>query len=183
MKVIIINGSASVGKDQFANFFKKHYKHKSVNWSTIDKVKKVSKKHFGWNGKKTNEARLFLSEIKRVWSEFNNGPFEDINNKIFNHYSKLNKKDRKNIVYFIHCREPHEIKKFIEKYNDLCLTILLKRDNVEVPNNESDKNVMNFTYDYVIDNNGDKKLLKEQVLNFIKILKNNQEYKKIIEQL
>lgn len=170
MKIVILNGSARNGKDQFANFFKKKYKYKCVNWSTIDKVKNVSKRNFGWNGKKTDEARLFLSEIKRVWSEYNNGPFVDMTNKISDHYSKLDKKDQLNMIYFIHCREPHEIQKFVDKYGDDCITLLLKREDREVPNNESDKNVANFNYDFTIDNNGDKEKLKIQAIEFINTL-------------
>jgi len=75
MKIIIVNGSSGVGKDEFANLFKKNYQYKCYNWSTIDKVKKISEHNFGWNGDKTDEARKFLSEIKRIWTEFNNGPF------------------------------------------------------------------------------------------------------------
>ena len=174
MKIIIINGSSSVGKDNFANFFKKHYEYKSVNWSTIDKVKKVSKRNFGWNGKKTDEARLFLSEIKRVWTNFNNGPFEDMINKITKHYSKLEKKEQQNMIYFIHCREAHEIQKFVDKYGDDCKTILLKREDREVPNNDSDRNVANFNYDFTIDNNGNKQDLKKQSLEFINTLTKKQ---------
>ena len=174
MKVIIINGSSRVGKDQFANFFKAHYGYKSVNWSTIDKVKKISKRNFGWNGKKTEEARLFLSEIKRVWTEFNNGPFVDMTNKITNHFLKLDKKEQQNMIYFIHCREPHEIQKFVDKYGEDCITLLLKREDRTVPNNESDKNVANFNYDFTIDNNGNKEDLKSQSLEFIKTLTKKQ---------
>lgn len=170
MKIVIVNGVGRTGKDQFVDFFKKNYKYKCVNWSTIDKVKKISKKNFGWNGEKTDDARLFLSEIKRVWSEFNNGPFEDMNKKIYSHYSKLKKKEKNNIIYFIHCREPQEIQKFVDKYGDSCITLLLKRDNIEVPNNNSDKNVTNFNYDYIIDNNGDKTMLEIQAKNFIQKL-------------
>jgi dephospho-CoA kinase len=171
VKVIIINGSNQSGKDNFANFFKKYYKYKSVNWSTIDKVKKISKRNFGWDGKKTDDARLFLSEIKRVWSEFNNGPFEDMVQKISKYNSNLPKSDRQNIVYFVHCREPHEIQKFVNKYGKKCLTVLLKRDDREVANNDSDKNVGNYEYDFFIDNNGDKKELEKQVKEFIETIK------------
>ena len=172
MKVIIINGAARNGKDQFVNFFTKNYEFKTVNWSTIDKVKKVAKSNFGWDGKKTDEARLFLSEIKRVWSDYNDGPFKYMVNKISKHFDKLDKKDKKNMIYFIHCREPKEIQKFVDYYVDDCITILLKREDREVPNNDSDKNVSNFNYDYTIDNDGDKKLLKKKSLEFIEILKN-----------
>ena len=171
MKIIIINGAANRGKDQFVEFFKKHYKHKCINWSTIDKVKKIAKRNFGWNGKKTEPARKFLSDIKRIWTEYNNGPYNEIVNKIFNHYDKLNKKDQKNIVYFIHCREPQEIDKFVNKFNDSCITVLIKRDDREIPDNESDKNVENFDYDFIIENNGTKDDLEKKALNFIDELK------------
>jgi len=49
MKVLIINGSARSGKDQFVKLFKNIYSYKCINWSTIDKVKKIAKKHFGWD--------------------------------------------------------------------------------------------------------------------------------------
>ena len=170
MKVIIVNGSSRVGKDQFANFFKKHYKYKCVNWSTIDKIKKVAKRNFGWNGKKTDDARLFLSEIKRIWTNFNNGPFEDMVNKITNFYLKLDKKEQKNMIFFIHCREPYEIQKFVDKYGKNCITLLLKREDREIPNNESDRNVSNFNYDFIIDNNGNKEDLEKQSLKFMNTL-------------
>ena len=66
MKVIIINGSSRVGKDQFANFFKKHYEYKSVNWSTIDKVKKIIQKSapLAKNPVDQEEARKFTEFTK-----------------------------------------------------------------------------------------------------------------------
>lgn len=167
MKVIILNGSASTGKTNFAKFFKKHYKYGCVNWSTIDKIKKLSKKYFNWDGKKTDEARKFLSEIKRIWSEYNNGPFNDIVKKIEDHYSKLDKKEKKNFIYFIDCREPYEIQKFVDKYKDKCITILLKREDRDVPDNLADKNVNNFNYDYIIDNNGHKKELEKKSIEIL----------------
>ena len=169
MKVVILNGSARSGKDQFAKFCKKYYPD-CVNWSTIDKVKKIAKRNFGWDDKKTDEARLFLSEIKRVWSEFNNGPFEDMVKKIDNHHSKLDEKKKEDFIYFIHCREPHEIQKFVDKYNSHCITVLLERNDREVPNNNSDKNVANFKYDHIIVNNGDKKDLENTAIFFIEIV-------------
>ena len=171
MKVVIVNGAASTGKTNFAGFFKKHYKYKCINWSTIDKIKKLSKRHFNWDGKKTDEARKFLSEIKRIWGEYNNGPFNDIVKKISDHYSKLDKKDKKNFIYFIDCREPYEIQKFVDKYKKNCITILLKREDREVPDNLADKNVANFNYDYIIDNNGIKKDLEKEAIKFIEKIK------------
>ena len=150
----------------------KHYDYNCVNWSTIDKVKDVAKNHFGWNGKKTDDARKFLSEMKRIWSEYNNGPFNHMVKQISNHYSKLNKKDKQNFIYFIHCREPHEIQKIKDKYGKKCLTILLKRDDREVPDNDSDKNVNNYNYDKIIQNNGNKSDLESEAIKFVNDIKN-----------
>lgn len=170
MRIIILNGSANRGKDNFANFFKKHYKYVCLNWSTIDQVKMVSKKYFGWDGKKTDDARKFLSDIKRIWSDYNNGPFDNMVKQI-SKYNRNHKKDREYTIYFIHCREPREIQKFVDKYGNKCITILLTRDDREIPNNDSDKNVANFNYDYVINNNGDKKDLENEAIKFVKIIK------------
>jgi len=171
MKIVIVNGSGSTGKTNFSRFFKKHYEYKCINWSTIDKVKKISKRNFGWDGKKTNEARKFLSEIKRLWIDYNDGPFKDMINQISNHYSKLNKKEKKNFIYFIDCREPYEIQKFVDKYKKKCITILLKREDREVPDNDADKNVANFNYDFIIENNGNKKDLEKEAIKFIEKIK------------
>jgi len=168
MKVIIINGSARSGKDKFVNFFKKNYEHKCVNWSTIDEVKQISIEKFGWNGKKSDKARLFLSEMKRIWTEFNNGPFLNMVNDISEHLGYQADKD---VIYFIHCREPQEIQKFVNQYGDDCITILLERHDRRIPDNNSDKNVKNYKYDYVINNNGVKKDLEKEAIEFIKKIK------------
>lgn len=179
MMIIILNGSNSTGKDNFANFFIKHYEFKATNMSTIDRIKEIAIKYFGWNGRKTDEARRFLAEMKRIWAEYNNGPFLYMTKKIKEHYSKLNKKDKKNFIYFIHCREPEEIQKFKDKYKDKCLTILLKRDDRVVANNDADKNVANYNYDRIIINDGSKINLELDAVKFvedmIKILKENKE--------
>lgn len=172
MYVIIVNGAAKNGKDNFVKFFMDHYDFKAVNWSTIDKVKEIAKKNFGWDNKKTNEARKFLSEIKRVWGEYNNGPFNYMTNKIDNHFKKLNKKNKNNIIYFIHCREPYEIQKFKDKYKENCLTILLKRDDREVPDNDADRNVNNYNYDKIIQNNGNKIDLQLEAIKYVEEFKN-----------
>ena len=82
MLIIIISGANNSGKDNFVEFFMKHYEFKTINMSTIDRVKELTSKYFGWNGKKTEPARKFLAEMKRIWAEYNNGPFNYMNMKI-----------------------------------------------------------------------------------------------------
>ena len=176
MQVIIINGSNSSGKDNFVEYFIKHYEFKAINMSTIDRVKELAKKYYGWNGKKTEEARKFLADMKKVWSEFNNGPFNYTTNEIKEHYDKLDKKEKKNFVYFVHCREPEEIQKFKDKYGDDCLTVLLKREErnekKQIANNHADMNVDNYNYDNIILNNGSKIDLELESVKFVEIIKN-----------
>ena len=171
MRIFVINGSASSGKDQFVKFIKQNYKNKCFNWSTIDKIKRIARKHLGWDGDKTEKGRLLLSELKKIWSEFNNGPFTHMVSKIDRHYSKLIKKHKGEVIYFIHCREPEEIQKFVEKYGDKCRTILIKRKDIEIPDNNSDKNVNNYQYNYFIENDEDLTKLEMKAKNFLIELK------------
>lgn len=171
MKIIIINGSSKAGKDKFVKLFK--YEHDDLrvkNYSSIDKVKSIAEIAFGWNGKKDEKSRKMLSDIKKAWSEFNNGPTNDIINKIKIdiQYSIDNKKDKENI-YFVHIREPEEINKIKNIYKNECITLLIKKDNNgDIPNNYSDKNVDNYKYDIIIENNGNLDDLKSKVDDFYK---------------
>jgi hypothetical protein len=186
MLIIIISGSNNSGKDQFVEFFMKHYEYKSINMSTIDRIKELSLKYFGWNGKKTDAARKFLAEMKKIWAKFNNGPFIYMNMKIKEHYSKLNKKDKRNFVYFVHCREPEEIQKFKDKYKDHCLTILLKREERthknKIAENHADMGVDNYNYDNVILNNGSKMDLELEAVKFVENIRTTNKTKKILKK-
>lgn len=152
-------------------YFIKHYEFKATNMSTIDRVKELSKKYFNWDGKKTESARKFLAEMKRIWAEYNNGPFLYMIETINNHYKKLPKKDKLNFIYFIHCREPEEIQKFKDKYGDKCITILLKReirtDKNKIADNQADMNVDNYNYERIILNNGSKIDLELEAVKFV----------------
>jgi len=171
MYIVVVNGSNQTGKNNFVNYFIKHYEYKATNMSTIDRVKEISKKYFGWNGKKTDDARRFLAEMKRIWAEYNNGPFLYMVKKIKEDYAKLNKKDKRNFIYFIHCREPEEIQKFKDKYGDKCATILLKRDDRVVANNDADKNVDNYNYDKIVQNDGSKINLELSAVEFVEYIR------------
>jgi len=175
--IVIINGSNNSGKDQFVEFFIKHYKYGAVNMSTIDKVKKIAIKHFGWDGKKDEKSRKFLANIKKNWADYNNGPFLYMVKKIKEKSLLLDKKNKKKFVFFIHCREPEEIQKFKDVYGEDCLTLLLKRENRDdskkVCENHADMGVDNYNYDKIVYNNTTKEDLEMMVINFIKELNND----------
>jgi hypothetical protein len=164
MKIIIVNGSNTVGKNNFVKFFSSNLQGVIYEISTVDVIKKISKKYFGWNGKKDESSRKFLSDMKKLWTEFNDGPFIDTIERI----------ERKSPDYvFIYCREPSEITKFKNYYNDNLITILIKRDDRIPANNFSDMNVDNYVYDYYIYNNGDKEMFKETCIQLYEEMKKN----------
>lgn len=158
MKVIVINGSNSTGKDKFARLFSEHYFGKVSNISSVDHIKNAAKEYFGWDGKKSDDSRKFLSDLKNLCREYNNGPFQYVVDKI---------KEKNCDVNFVHCREPEEIQKFKEYYKDDFISIILKKDDRYVADNDADKNVSNYNYDFEIDNNSDIDNLEKQVINFI----------------
>jgi hypothetical protein len=159
---IIINGHAKSKKDTFVLLCKKYCKQfnmKVHNYSTIDKVKKIAK-NLGWDGKKTDEARKFLSDMKKLWSDFNNGPFTHTIKKI----QKNNTTD--NNIFFIHCREPEEIQKFKNRFGSLLITLILDKPG-HIPDNYSDQNVKNYNYDYYINTNTSDEEIKLLAQNWI----------------
>jgi len=173
MKIVIINGSAETGKDKFVKIFKDKFENLRIkNISSVDKVKSVAEIAFGWNGKKDDKSRKMLSDMKRVWSEFNDGPTKYVFEKIDIDTKYCIEKNKKleNNIYFLHIREPEEIDKVKNKYEKNCITLLIRKNTEYIPSNYSDKNVENYKYDYIIENNGDIKELEKNAVKFKKFL-------------
>ncbi len=157
MRVVMINGVGGAGKDLFVAFCASILGPDKVkNYSTVDYVKAVAAQ-IGWDGTKDDKNRKFLSELKRVLTEWDDIPYrrtrieiEDFEEKM----CKMGGKYAENSVMFIHCREPKEIQRFKEEFG--ALTLLIRRDAAEEKNwqNESDKAVLNYTYDTIVANNG-----------------------------
>jgi hypothetical protein len=159
-KIIIINGAAGVGKDTFITFCHTHAYHKHPIWnlSTIDAVKEIARAMFGWNGEKTESARRLLSDLKDAWTSFNDGPFKQLTSRIYTISKGL---------IFVHVREPAEILKFKNYYRDNCLTLLIRRSGLDVPNNNADRNVEKYMYELTIDNNAGLPALESAAKRFL----------------
>ena len=174
MNVIIINGSAESGKDTFVELFRQiNLARKTCiyNISTIDKVKEIFK-IMGWNGEKDEKSRKALSDLKKLFVDYNDGPFENTVERIDNQHDFVKKKLRGyDIFFFVHCREPEEIQKFVDYYGNVATTLLITRRDVNEYENSSDKNVSNFNYDYVIKNDGSLKDLENLAKFFYNWLK------------
>ena len=163
--VIVINGNGGVGKDTFVEFCQEYFfleeGYDGVDQiSTVDFVKSVA--YFcGWDGSKTPENRKFLSDIKDLLEQWDEVP----NKKVEGRIKFLNNEDKPQIL-FVHAREPHNIHHYKDKYN--AITVLVTNPRIEqVTSNHADMEVYDFTYDYIIDNNGDLEQLKKSSETFM----------------
>ena len=144
--IIIVNGKPRAGKDTFAlllNKFEPVYK-----YSIIDKVKAMAL-DCGWKGGKTEKDRKFLSDLKKLTTDYSDMSYNDVIDKATEFYCD----EIKERILLIDMREAEDIDR--AKYDMNAITVFIKNDNVEaVTSNEADANVENYEYDYYIENNG-----------------------------
>lgn len=165
IKLIVINGSAECGKDEFINYIKEYLEPKGievVNTSTIDPTK-TALKVLGWDGEtKNEETRKAMAYLKRISIKLFDGPFKYIVGEIELNSLTLNK----NFFCFVHCREPEEIEKLVNYYKKTCVTLLIRGKRGKAFKNGSDDVVENYNYDVVIENNKTLDDLKNEAIHF-----------------
>lgn len=150
--IFIINGAAGSGKDTFVDLVtiaaKSMIEIGDVeNFSSVSVIKDIAKQ-LGWDGSKSEKDRKFLSDLKLLCKEYNDLPFKSIIHTVSNFYKSLN-----NEFLFLHIREPDEIERAKTAFG--AKTILIKNPNISpVESNTSDKNVYNYDYDIIINNDG-----------------------------
>ena len=172
MKVVIINGAPGAGKDAFVAMCKDVLGgHLVCNISTVDFVKEVAT-FCGWDGTKTPENRKFLSDLKRILTEWNETPLKKVCEEVecwrdiwfgSGDYGKA--------VVFIHCREPKEIDKLVYQFNQYePVTLMVRRSAAECVEqiNNSDKSVYYYDYDYTVHNNGTLSELRYEAVKFLR---------------
>lgn len=165
-QIFIINGSGGVGKDTFVELVSVELNdklkrfHTVVNFSSVDRVKEIAKE-IGWDGRKTERDRKFLSDLKSLTRDYCDMPFQTMKNKI-----KEFLKSEEGQVLFLHIREPEEIKRVVNEFG--AKTILIVRDSAtQITSNTSDKNVFDYHYDFIVDNNDTIEELQEKAKQFV----------------
>lgn len=169
-KIVIVNGRERSGKDTFVNFCLEELKGFGKNISTVDFVKKVAI-FCGWDGTKSPKNRKFLSDLKDLLTEWNEVPYNKITEEIniFNIMLESYDMDPDRGVIFIMCREPEEIQKFVDRLGATTVCIRRKEaENLEA-SNHADAEVLNYEYDYYIDNNYTLEDLRKAAINFLKL--------------
>jgi hypothetical protein len=153
--LIVINARGSSGKDLFIEYIQEEIP--CYNISSVDSIKEAGR-ILGWDGEKNEKGRLFLSTLKKLSTDFYNGPLTYLVDQLsYIPYGE---------IVFIHIREPEEINKFKALYPEETITLLVRRHNDDV-GNSSDDDVENYQYDYYIDNSGTKEELKVKAIEFI----------------
>lgn len=168
INVVVVNGFPRSGKDTFVNFCKKELGSFGLSVSTVDFVKHLAAQS-GWDGTKTQRNRKFLSDLKNLLTEWDDIPWkkvEEVYHSIEKDCSTYHLKDS-DFFLFVFSREPEEIERFRQQYG--AITALIDRKEVEgEQSNDSDNEVKNYDYDFVIDNNGTLEELEEKALFFIR---------------
>lgn len=149
--VIIINGSATFGKNTFIEQMSKIVK--TEHFSSIDKYKKIATEYFDYTESLKSEFRDFLSALKAISIKYLDMPYFDTRNRVID-FLHSNTTDAE--ILFLDIREPSEIEKIVETFgSDIVTTVLIDNPDKEcVDSNESDANVYDFTYDWIIVNDG-----------------------------
>lgn len=158
---IIINGVGGCGKDTLVELASGYHKVKNI--SSITPVKEIAT-HCGWNGEKTDEARKFLSDLKKLLTEYNEFPMQYL---LKEQEEFLSSDDE---LLFVHIREPQEIEKFKKTSKTLTYALLvLPRDELKnkVYGNKSDDEVNNYDYDLVFANDKPLDIIEKEWASFI----------------
>ena len=159
---IVINGAGGVGKDTLCNMAKSEFRVDNI--SSISPIKRIAKM-CGWNGKKDDKSRKFLSDLKLLCVEYNDYPTEWAYKKYKDFL------DGDDDIMFVHIREPEEISKFVKKTDGKAKTLLVRggeRMKKSLYGNVSDDSVENYNYDYYFTND---KSLDEAKSEFLSLLK------------
>jgi len=162
-KVIIINGVGTSGKDTLIENIVSAFKIKNI--SSIDPIKQMALQ-YGWDGNKDQRGRFLLQELKRIWTNYNDLSGEYIQKE------SLNFQNDDNEILFVHIREIENIREFRSFIKSISLqvyTLLVIRQDSNTWENSSDRDIYNYNYDFIFNND---KPLKESIIDFNNFLTN-----------
>ena len=169
LRVVIVNGRPESGKTTFESLCEDivgpAYCERR---STVDKIKELAKEA-GWKGEKTPAARKMLSDLKDIFTQYNDMPFFDIVKYLNGWESDLayyGVSSHPHIL-FVDDREPDHIYRLKQELD--AITLLIRRpgdENLET-SNHADEKVFEFDYDWVINNDGDIRDLRDRAQEFV----------------
>ena len=161
-KIFIQNSVGGSGKDTWASLLNKYIP--TLKYSIVDLPKEAAKV-LGWDGGKTERDRRFLSDVMDLSTEYNDAPFKDVLSLVTDF---INSKDfAKYEVLIIDMRDPKDIARAVETFG--VETILIRNPNVKkIESNHADRDVENYNYDYIIENDGTLEQLETVAKFFVR---------------
>lgn len=169
LRVVIVNGRPGVGKTVFESLCRNILGDAYCEQrSTVDKVKEIAKSA-GWKGAKDLKDRKLLSDLKDLFTEYNDMPFEDV-------IRSLNRWEEElqfygvgghPHVFFIDDREPEHIERLKKALNATTLLIRRPGDEEAETSNHADAQVFEYEYDWVINNDGTLNDLQASANSFL----------------
>lgn len=117
----------------------------------------------GWDGKKTEKDRKFLSDLKDILTDYNDLPMRSMKEFVQENKEKYE-------IIFLMIREPVEIERAVKQFD--ALTLLVKRDQADkITGNHADRDVDQYDYDYTIYNYGTLYELQANANAFIALIR------------
>ena len=164
-KIFIQNSVGGSGKDTWAGLVGKYIP--TLKYSIIDLPKEAAEV-LGWDGGKTEKDRKFLSDIMDLATEYNDSPYNDVTNLVEAFDIELPEE-----VLIIDMRDPKDIARAVKDFE--AETILIRNPNVgKIESNHADRDVENYEYDYIIENDGTLEQLDKMAYLFTEqIIKNS----------
>ena len=157
--LIILNGGPASGKDTFVELCKKT-PFTILHRSTIEPIKEIAY-NLGWDGEKKPKIRKFLSDLKDLCTETFDTSFNYIKDQLVTaSYGNID-------FLFVDCREPSEIDRFVKEIGAITVFIDASKRTNEKISNHADASVLNYHYDYYIDNNGNLSDLEDAAQLFM----------------
>ena len=147
-KIYITSGVGRSGKDTFCEFISKYIP--TYKYSIVDLPKEAAKV-LGWDGGKTEKYRKFLSDVMDLSTDYNDAPFKDVLSLVtdFKNSKDFDECD----VLIIDMRDPKDIARAVETFG--AETILVRKpDAKKIESNHADRDVENYKYHYIIENDG-----------------------------
>lgn len=158
-KVFILNGVGTVGKGKFVEFVSKYIP--TYKYSIAD-LSKEAATVLGWNGGKAEKDRKFLSDIVDLATEYNDSPFQDVVSIVTDF---KNNKIETNVL-FIDMRDPKDISRAVETFGAEAI-LVRKPDAKKIESNHADRDVENYEYDYIIENDSTLEQLERVAKLFV----------------
>lgn len=157
MKVIIVNGFGGSGKSTFESFCQEIAEKDSEKIEITSMVKYVKEvaTSLGWVGAKSLQDRKFLSDLKDALANWDNIPMRKVEKDIEN-------AEWKNCAaIFVDAREQQDIEYLVKDYD--AISVLIRRPDTEnkIYHNHADDEVLDNTYEIIIENSGTLEDLKD----------------------